>query len=129
MNFAALNVAAQTFIHDLNLMICFAVKAAVKLTGPRISMGLGKRTTRKKYPPHPCWRCRRTTTRYALCDYCYRQHYRLAEQQGWGDYLNFIKILHEYEKAAQKRLTARIKQWSCKDYSQAELQAILGSKT
>lgn len=87
-------------------------------------MGLGKRIKRKHYPSHPCWRCGKATTRYAICDYCYRNPPQ-REQQGWGDYIDFVKILHRYEKAAQRRLTNKIKQWSSKDYSQDELQAIL----
>lgn len=91
-------------------------------------MGIGKRVTRKHYSPHPCWRCGKRTTRYALCDLCHRKPPQ-REQQGWGDHLIFLKTLHQYEKAAQKRLQSKIKIWSNKDYSQAELQAILGSKT
>lgn len=87
-------------------------------------MGLGKRVKRKHYSPHYCWRCQKPTTRYALCDECYRKPPK-AEYRGGGDYLHFIRILHQYEKAAEQRLRAKIKQWSCKDYSQDELQAIL----
>lgn len=89
-------------------------------------MGLGKRIKRKHYASHPCWRCGKDTTRYALCDYCHRNPPQ-REQQGWGDCQQFVRILHKYEKAAQDRLKANIKRWSCKDYSQEELQAILES--
>jgi hypothetical protein len=51
----------------------------------------------------------------------------LAEQRGWGDYLHLILKLDRYEKAAELRLKQKIRTWSCSQFSQEELQAILES--
>jgi len=87
-------------------------------------MGAGKRVKRTHYPPHPCWRCQRETTRYALCDPCYRNPPQ-GEERGWGDYTEFIDLLNKYQDAAQLRIKAKVKHWSRKDHDQKKLKAIL----
>lgn len=87
-------------------------------------MGKGKQVQRKHYPPHPCWRCGRVTTRYALCDPCYRNPPK-GEKHGFGDYIGLIDQLQKYQDEAQERLKATVKIWSDKDHDQEELKSIL----
>ncbi len=64
------------------------------------------------------------TTRYAICDPCYRNPPK-SEKHGLGDPQALIELLQKYEDAAQERLKATVKIYSDKDYDQDELEAIL----